>query len=99
MTGLISLDPHQTSLVVLDTHGTLRTVDSSASVLGKDIRELKIGYGDVDRGGWLGLKAELTVPGHVLNREQSSVARRLSVADLQTAQHGHVETHVMMIMS
>jgi len=76
---LEGLDPHQTSLVVLNAHDTLSTVHSAESVLGVDACILEVWSGDVDGGIWSGLEAELAVPGHVLDCKQGSVAGGMSV--------------------
>lgn len=53
--GLVSLGPHETALVVLNTHDSLGSIPALGPVLGEESLVLEVWLGDVDwcrRGGY-----------------------------------------------
>ena len=67
------LRPHETALIMLHAHRSLRPVHAIGPVLGEHGLVLQVGFLDDDGGGGLGLEAELAVPGHVLDGEEGAV--------------------------
>ena len=66
VTRLEGFDPHQSALVVLDAHDTLRAVPAGDAILREEGLVLEVWELDIDWGLGLGLEAKLVVPGHVL---------------------------------
>lgn len=66
--ALMSLRPHKTALVVLDSHNSLRSIQSRGPILRENIRVHQVGHGDVDGRLWLLLETEFAIPRGILNR-------------------------------
>ena len=73
VTTQIRLRPHKATLVVLNSHGTLWSIQSSSVILSEDVAVLQVCHVDDDGSGRCGLKAKLAIPRHVLDRHQSTV--------------------------
>lgn len=69
-----SLNPHESALVVLNTHDTLSTIQAGGTVLSKDVGIHEIGDIDVDRLVRLFLEAKMAIPGHVLDTKERPVS-------------------------
>lgn len=67
------LRPHQPTLIMLHTHGPLRSVISSSPVCSEHGLVLQIRLHDHNWRGRLCLEAKLTIPGHVLNGHEGAV--------------------------
>jgi len=76
----IRLCPHQSSLVVLNSHDALRrAIDTFEAARDKDLLVLDVRDVDRDGLGRFGLEAEVAVPRHVLDREESAVGQDFEV--------------------
>lgn len=72
-TGCVARQLVTGQLHLVERQTSLRTPVSDFSALGQETTIVLGVVGDVERGGWVFLKALKTVPGHVLDREERSV--------------------------
>jgi hypothetical protein len=75
----VSLGPHESSLIVLDTHYALWLVDRSETLVDEKVTILQVGEFDIDALVWRFLEALSTVPGHVLDGCQGPVGEDLEI--------------------